>query len=124
MDPLGSVLGIQSIFPLLLQGLSFYTNAIALKDSRKNLRCLVRDLKMEQAKFKNTCEYILEDVVPAQVGQKIASGEGIDNATLQDALLRCFRPSIASVFNEAMYDLCTTLRGLSKDLGLENNHLV
>jgi hypothetical protein len=121
MDPLGSLVGIQSIFPLILQGLSFYVD---LKDSRTNLRRLVRDLEMERVKFQNTCEYILEDVVPAQVGQKIASGEGIENATLQDALLRCFRPSVATVFNEAVFDLCTTLRGLSEDLGLENNHLV
>ncbi|KAF8244378.1 hypothetical protein K440DRAFT_636134 [Wilcoxina mikolae CBS 423.85] len=120
MEVAGVVL---AIFPLVIQAFAFYDDASKLKGSKMLLRRLVRDLEMERVKFQNTCEYILEDIVPAQVVRTLISGEGWEDVILQDALLRCFRPAVVTVFIEALYDLLTTPQGLNDDLGFGINHL-
>jgi len=112
------------LFSLISRGVSLYGDAINPLDTRATLRGLSRELEMERAKFENTCEYILEEVVPSQVVKTLVGGEGWNEPTLQDALKRCFCPAVAKAFMEAVDTLHLTLRGLSKDLGLEDNHQV
>ncbi|KAF8534716.1 hypothetical protein BDD12DRAFT_895321 [Trichophaea hybrida] len=59
-----------AIFPLVVKGLGVYLDATQkikdVKDYKKVLRPLVRQLEMEKCKFVNTCEILLEGMVLAE----------------------------------------------------------
>lgn len=65
MEAAGLVLG---AIPIALQGLSTYRNIVAsIKNARRDLDCLIRDLRTEHQILQNTSEILLKGIAPDNV---------------------------------------------------------
>jgi hypothetical protein len=95
-------------FPILVQGLDFYNSGIRrtteLKNYRRVLKRLVRELKMERCKFGNTCENLLDGMpsISAEETKMLIEGRGWGDAKFQDKLEKHLGPRSAAAFIEAV----------------------
>lgn len=65
MEAAGLVLG---AIPIAIQGLNTYRNIVAsIKSARRDLDCLIRDLRTEQQILQNTSEILLKGIAPDNV---------------------------------------------------------
>lgn len=65
MEAAGLVLG---VIPIAIQALETYRNILsAMKNARRDLEYLIRDLRTEQQILQNTCETLLKGIVPDSV---------------------------------------------------------
>lgn len=65
MEAAGLVLG---AIPIALQGLNTYRNIVAsIKNTRRDLDCLIRDLRTEHQILQNTSEILLKGIAPDNV---------------------------------------------------------
>lgn len=65
MEAAGIVLG---VIPIAIQGLNTYRNVFSsIKNARRDLDCLIRDLKTEHQILQNTCEILLKGIAPDSV---------------------------------------------------------
>lgn len=115
---------ILSIFPLLVQGLSFYQDALAVGNYQHTLKRIVRQLEMERLKFENTCRYVLEGIGLAHDQTELLNGLGWGDRAVQEALQMGLPADASRIFMDAVGALLLLLQGLRDALGLENNHEV
>jgi len=117
-------------FPILVQGLDFYNSGIRrtteLKNYRRVLKRLVRELKMERCKFGNTCENLLDGMpsISAEETKMLIEGRGWGDAKFQDKLEKHLGPRSAAAFIEAVEVMNASLQGLSKEIGLHGQEMV
>jgi hypothetical protein len=122
MDTVGLVL---TVFPLIVQSLSFYINARNYASgNQESLNYLVRELQTQREIFQDTCEKFLDQIFPTQVVSTLIGGVGWNDRALQDALRRCLNPDAADAFTNAVEEFFSILKCLSDNLGLGNNYLV
>jgi hypothetical protein len=117
-----------AIFPLVVKGLGVYLDAAQkikdVKDYKKVLRPLVRQLEMEKCKFVNTCEILLEGMVLAGKIETLVRGTGWDKPEVQDILWERLRPTQAKAFVDAVGALTSHLQELRDEIGLVEGKLV
>lgn len=105
IETAGLVLG---SLPLVISALEHYAEGISTIIKwwhfKKEILCLVRSLEAEQARFLNTCELVLEGLVPApdleRLIQNAGGEEWKDNeldAKLRRRLHRSYKPYVHSV---------------------------
>ncbi|KAF8243860.1 hypothetical protein K440DRAFT_663845 [Wilcoxina mikolae CBS 423.85] len=108
-----------AIFPILLQGLA---KVKELKDQDGALKRLIRELKMEKCKFVNTNELLLCGMSISEERIKIlVSGEGWGDSDFQAQLERHMGIELAEAFTESVEALHSSLKDLSKDIGLDGH---
>ncbi|KAF8539036.1 hypothetical protein BDD12DRAFT_839770 [Trichophaea hybrida] len=115
-----------AIFPIVLNGLTalheFAGKIKYLKDYKKVLRRLVRDVIIEKHKFENTCEILLEGIVSAPDIDTLISGMGWDNPVFQEKLETRLRPKAAGIFVKTVDALNSGLQELKDQLALDQQH--
>ncbi|KAF8539020.1 hypothetical protein BDD12DRAFT_925468 [Trichophaea hybrida] len=116
-------------FPILIQCLDFYNGGVQkateLKNYRRVLKRLVRELKMEKCKFGNTCENLLDGMssISAEEVKTLIEGEGWENTKFQDKLKKQLGSQSACAFTEAAKEMNSSLQELGEKIGLhEHNH--
>jgi hypothetical protein len=117
-------------FPIVVKGVSFYLDAATKVKEIRNyegvLERLVRQLEMEKTKFENTCEFLLEAVLPADRVAALVGGDlkAWEDSDFQDALAQCLRTNTATAFTKAVAALNMSLRRLVERIGLDENRQV
>ena len=119
IETAGLVLG---SLPLVISALEHYAEGISTIIKwwhfKKEILCLVRSLEAEQARFLNTCELLLEGLVPAQDLEKLIQNAGGEqwkddelDAKLRRRLHRSHMPYLNSVtgMQEALEEIKTKL---------------
>lgn len=115
-------------FPLIIEGLKFYASGYKtigeLRNYQKVLNKLVRELKLENTKFENTINSLLEDMVPQEdVTEIVESPDGHRwrDADFRHALEKRLRPGVVEPYLEAIQDLHHNLAKLKTSFGLNMN---
>ncbi|KAF8244015.1 hypothetical protein K440DRAFT_636555 [Wilcoxina mikolae CBS 423.85] len=116
-------------FPILIQFLDFYNGGVQkateLRNYRRVLKRLVRELKMEKCKFGNTCENLLDGMpsVSAEEAKSLIEGKGWEDAEFQAKLEKHLGPRSAGAFTEAVEAMNLSLEGLSEKIGLHGQSM-
>jgi hypothetical protein len=92
-----------------------------LKDYKRVLRRLVRDVFIEKQKFENACEILLEGIVSTSNMEILISGMGWDNPDFQGRLQARLRPKAVGIFVETVDALNSSLQDLSDQLELNQD---
>jgi hypothetical protein len=109
-----------AVFPLVIKGLRFYVD---LWHRKLGMRSLVRELKVENVLFQNTCTNVLAGIFPPSEVTKLMGGDGWDEDFVQH-LQECWGKQNAEVFIEAVKEMTVTLEELRRKLGLESDMTV
>lgn len=119
MEAAGVVLG---VIPLAIQGLNTYRNIVSsVKKAKRDLDCLIRDLKTEQQILQNTCEILLQGIAPDNVLDAMierpfgADWEAYDN----EIQLRLWRSS--TVFKERFEEMREAALELQTKLAIDGD---
>jgi hypothetical protein len=111
-----------AIFPIVLQGIA---KAKGLKDQDGASKRLVRELKMEKCKFVNTSHTLLGGMsVSEEQIQVLVSGKGWEDSDFQVQLEQHLGQELANAFTESVEALHSSLKDLSKDIGLDRHRKV
>lgn len=119
MDAAGLVLG---VIPMAIQALETYRNILsAMKNARRDLEHLIRDLKTEQQILQNTCETLLGGIVPDSVlDDMIEDPFGPAwNKYNDEVRLRLWRS--ADIFQERIMEMKEAAMELQKKLAIDQN---
>jgi hypothetical protein len=116
-----------AIFPIVLKGLRFYLeDTQEIKEARAytgKLKRLHRKLKMENMKFENTCELLLEGMVSAEEMKRMVSGSGWEDPGFQEVLKQRLRPQDIQTIVDVMGDLKAYLQELVDAIGIDSMKL-
>ncbi|KAK2604305.1 hypothetical protein N8I77_007248 [Diaporthe amygdali] len=119
MEAAGLVLG---VIPIAIQGLNTYRNIVSsIKTARRDLDCLIRDLKTEHQILQNTCEILLKGIAPDSVlDAMIEEPFGADwEAYNNEVQLRLWRSSI--VFKERIEEMREAALDLQRKLAIDGD---
>ncbi|KAF8536958.1 hypothetical protein BDD12DRAFT_258064 [Trichophaea hybrida] len=111
-----------AIFPIVVQGVGFYVDGARkvkdLKDHKRVLNRLARDLKVECFCFEEVCARLLEGMVSAGETTLLLKGDGWGDTGFQNRLQERLGPEAAETFTELAEELFSSLQQLKEDLGL------
>ena len=114
-----------AVLPLLITGLEDYQKGLVpMKDwlrYRSVVKSLIRSLKMEQIRLRDTCEKLLSNIVPdEEIADLIASPGGPDwcNDHIEETLKDRLRESFV-VYMDTIEDMKDLLSKLKVKLGLD-----
>lgn len=119
MDAAGLVLG---VIPLAIQALGTYRDIVSsMKNAKRDLDCLIRDLNTEQQILQNTCETLLRGIVPdSMLDDMIEDPFGPDWAHYNDEVrLRLWRS--ADLFQEQVEEMMQAAMQLRRKLAIGHN---
>lgn len=119
MEAAGLVLG---VIPVVIQGLKTYRNILSsIKSARRDLDCLIRDLKTEHQILQNTCEILLKGIVPDSTLESLIKepfGKGWE-AYNDQVRLRLWRS--ATVFKERFEEMREAAEELERKLEIDRD---
>lgn len=119
MEAAGLVLG---VIPIAIQALSTYRDILsAMKNAKRDLEYLIRDLRTEQQILQNTCETLLKGIVPDIVLDDMIEdpfGPAWDKYN-DEVRLRLWRS--ADVFQERITEMKQAAMELQKKLAIDQN---
>ncbi|KAJ0107554.1 hypothetical protein J7T55_007744 [Diaporthe amygdali] len=119
MEAAGLVLG---VIPVAIQGLNTYRDIVSsIKNARRDLDCLLRDLKTEHQILQNTCEILLKGIAPDSVlDVMIEEPFGADwDAYNNEVHLRLWRSS--TVFKERVEEMREAALDLQRKLAIDGD---
>lgn len=119
LDVAGLVLG---ALPLAVKGLKAYLELVSsLKNVRRDLQGMIRDIETERVLFQNTCESLLVDIVPpSKVDAMIEAPFGAEWKRYDDELrLRLWRSS--DEFKKQVSEMKSAVEALEQKLCLLPN---
>lgn len=117
MEAAGLVLG---VIPLAIKGLNTYREIVSsLKNAKRDLDCLIRDLKTEHQILQNTCENLLKGIAPDSVlDAMVETPFGADwEAYNNEVQLRLWRSS--AVFKERIEEMREAALDLQRKLAID-----
>jgi hypothetical protein len=116
-----------AVFPLVVKGISVYVDGTrTIKDLwhwKLGLKCLVRELTMENVLFQNSCQNVLKGMCQDTDAVLLLRGEGWDD-DFKAHLRECWGEQNSKVFTEGVERMGAILKEVEKDLGLGNNMTV
>lgn len=113
-----------AVFPIVVQGVGFYVDGARkvkdLKDHRRVLKRLARDLKVECFCFEEVCVRLLEGMVSAGEATLLLKGDGWGDIEFQVKLRERLGQEAAETFTELTEELFSSLKLLEDDLGFND----
>lgn len=113
-----------AVFPLVVKGLAVYLDGVkTCKDIvrwRTGMKCLIRELNTESVIFRNTCNVVLEGVLPLADVSRLMNGGNWDDHYVR-ALEESLGEHNTQAFVGEVKELCSVLQELKIELGLEEN---
>lgn len=119
MEAAGLVLG---VIPVAIQGLNTYRDIVSsIKNARRDLDCLIRDLKTEHQILQNTCELLLKGIAPdSALDAMIEEPFGAEwEAYNNEIHLRLWRSS--TVFKERVEEMREAALDLQRKLAIDGD---
>lgn len=119
MEALGLVLG---VIPVAIQALNTYQTVLAsIKNVKRDLAFMIRDLKTEQQILQNTCENLLKGIVPdSALDRMIEEPFGPDWKVYDNEVrLRLWRSS--TVFQERLEEMRQAALELQRKLAIDGS---
>jgi hypothetical protein len=110
-----------AVFPLLLEGLNVYMDGVQrvrdLRNWKRILHRLIRELKVECYCFEDICGKLLEGTGDAK---ELMKGNAWDDHQVQRKLRERMGPDVAKTFTELVKELLELLENLKEELGISD----
>jgi len=115
-----------AVFPLLVKGIVAYVDANRVLQGvlewRLGMKCLLRELEMENVLFQNTCTHVLNGICQPEQAMQLLRGEGWDD-DFGRHVQECWGERNAKAFIEGVEQMGVVLWEVEKKLGFDDGLL-
>lgn len=113
-----------AVFPILIQGLKAYLDGVqslrSVKNWKRVLNELIRELDVECLCFENVCGKLLEGMISPGDAKDPMNGDTWDDPELQSKLQERLGPQPTERFTELVKELLQLLENLKTELGIQD----
>jgi len=113
-----------AVFPLLIQGLKAYQEGVqsfwSLRNWKRVLSEIIRELDVECICFENICGKLLEGMISSGDAKDPMNGDTWDDPELQRKLQERLGSQTTERFTELVKELLQLLENLKKELGIQD----